>query len=818
MIPSPTLNLPVITSRETVVYPGTIISFQVENENEITALNRALEAEDRRVFIVAPRDPANISPGPDGLCLRGTLAEIVQLMRVDDGPAKLIAEGTEEAAVENYRYDGALLTADLLPLEHPLEATRNLAALQRALLDQFKTHASLVEGKIPPEIVSSVEQIENPLNLVYQIANYAQINLQKKQAILESPGLESKINTVLQAVQEENDVRELEQSILSQVRSQIGDSQREYFLNEQIKVIERELGVNEDERDLSDLNERIRKTKLTKEAREKAKSELSRLSRMQPISPEATVSRTYIETMLDLPWGKTTRDNRNLDRAEKILDEDHHALEKVKERILEYLAVLTRVREIRGPILCLVGPPGVGKTSLARSVARTLNRKFVRVALGGVRDEAEIRGHRRTYIGSMPGKVLQSLKKAGSVNPVFLLDEIDKMSHDFRGDPASALLEVLDPEQNKEFNDHYLEVDFDLSKVLFITTANTRAGIPAPLLDRMETISLAGYTEEEKVNIADRFILPRQLKAHGLKPDDLSIDRETIRGVIRNYTREAGVRNLERKMSGLCRKVVRRVVQQDAKLPFKLTATIAREMLGPPRYKDAAHQLEPELAVATGLAWTEVGGEILQVESAVLPGKGNLVLTGKQGDVMQESAKAAVSYIRGRAKELVIDPDFHQKSDLHIHLPEGAVPKDGPSAGVTMVTSLASALSGRLVRQDIAMTGEINLRGKVLRIGGLKEKVLAAHREKIMEIILPKDNEDDLEDIPQEIRDVLTFHPVESLDEVLKLMLLPDEKKSAKKSSKPKPKKSTSASSKSTTTRKPATKRPPKSPRRPQLN
>jgi len=765
-------SFPVIPQRDLVAFPRTIMTLVVTRAKSLAALNAALESEDKRLLLVTQRRHDAETPTPSELFTCGTLVDVVQLLRLSDGTAKVIAEGATRVSITSWEDGPDLQRALVAETTVGTEPSRNLEAQMRAVRAQFERHAALV-GSIPQELVMSMQQTPDPLTLGYQVAHHASFSIERKQAILEASEAEAMLMLLLQALQEENDLRELEGTINAQVRSQIGKSQREYFLNEQIKVIERELGVNDEDAELDEFEQQIEKARLSKEAREKAERELTRLSRMAAMSPEATVSRSYLETLLELPWGKYSRDNRDLDRAQRILDEDHFSLEKIKERIVEFLAVHSRVKAMRGPILCLVGPPGVGKTSLARSIARTLNRKFVRVALGGVRDEAEIRGHRRTYIGSMPGKVLQSMRKANSMNPVFLLDEIDKMSSDFRGDPASALLEVLDPEQNKSFNDHYLEIDFDLSRVMFITTANSRDGIPMPLLDRMEILTLSGYTEEEKLAIAQRFLLPRQMTEHGLKPADIEIDAPTLRWLIRSYTREAGVRGLERRVASLCRKAVRRNLQFKEALPMHIDVARVREMLGAPRFKDPAFTRVPEVGVATGLAWTEVGGELLMAEAAVFDGKGGLTLTGKLGEEMQESGKAALSWIRGHAKEYSIPPAFHKDSDIHVHFPEGAVPKDGPSAGITMTVAMISALSGRPARQDIAMTGEITLRGKILRIGGLKEKILAAYREGIREIVLPADNMDDLEDVPLPIRQEFKFHPMSKLEDALALVLLP---------------------------------------------
>ena len=721
------------------------------------------------------------------------------------------------------------LTAFVSPLDVDYEPSRNIEALRRLIINQFEEYVKMSD-KVPDELFLSIKNFDTPLQVANAIGHYAAFKTKDKQSLLETTDVEKKLRKLTKLLSNENELLELEGSIMSQVKNQIGKSQKEYFLNEQLKVIERELGItNEEDIELHELMEDMEKSKMSQEAREKVQRELGRLMKMSPMSPEATVSRTYIEWILDLPWGDFTDDRAmTLDMAQEVLDRDHFGLTKVKDRIIEYIAVHRLTRHVKGPILCLVGPPGVGKTSLARSVADSLGRKFVRISLGGVRDEAEIRGHRRTYIGSLPGKIVQSMKKAGSCNPVFLLDEVDKMSADFRGDPASALLEVLDPEQNKTFSDHYLEIDFDLSQVMFITTANTMAGIPHPLLDRMELIRLPGYTEDEKLEIAERFLVPKQTRENGLTLDHISFTRKALETIISGYTRESGVRSLEREIATICRRAAKELVQanpdiaptrpeeeevvvstkkrkskaddkpltarakakaakQAAEKEAKAAAAAAampkpemvtvtpekvRALLGPMRFKDMEITREPEIGVVTGLAWTEVGGELLPTESTVMKGRGNLVLTGKLGDVMQESAKAALSYIRSRVTKLKLPVDFHKNLDIHVHIPEGAIPKDGPSAGVTLATSMVSALTDTPVRQDIAMTGEITLRGKVLKIGGLKEKVLAAHRARIMTVIMPEENADELEEISKKVRKEMEFIQVKTLDEVLEIALV----------------------------------------------
>ena len=758
-------SLPVVPLKEIVVFPNSITPLFIVRHKSLLALEYALK-RDKRLFLVAQRNLESDHPGIEDLYNVGTIAEIVQVLRLPDGSAKILVEGHRAGRITAFETRGEHLDAAVEPIRYIDDSGKKLAALQRMVAAQFEQYAQLSD-KIPEDLALSIRSLEDALQLTNAIANYCYLRTEDKQRVLEATRASEKMMILSELLAGENELLELENKIITQVKSKIGKSQKEYFLNEQLKVIEKELGLSsEEDFELEEYEDRIKKSRMSEEAREKAFRELSRLSKMAQLSPEATVSRTYLDWLLDLPWARFTRDQADLDRAQKILDEDHYGLEKVKERIVEYLAVLKLVKQFKGPILCLVGPPGVGKTSLARSIARTLKRKFVRVSLGGVRDEAEIRGHRRTYIGSLPGKVIQSLKKAGSANPVFLLDEIDKMSSDFRGDPASAMLEVLDPEQNKAFNDHYLEVDYDLSQVMFITTANTTGGIPGPLLDRMEQIRLPGYTEDEKLQIARRFLIPKQIKAHGLTGRRVNFAVEAINTIIQRYTRESGVRNLEREIANLCRKIARTIVSE-GKADVRVTGAFVRRQLGPERYQDPTVHEKNEIGVATGLAWTDSGGELLPTECTIMAGKGNLQLTGKLGDVMQESARAALSYLRSRSDAYALPADFHKNMDIHIHLPEGAIPKDGPSAGVTLITALLSALTGRPVRQDVAMTGEITLRGKVLRIGGLKEKVIAAHRNRIRTIIMPADNMPELEEIKPEILKSLQIVPVGTVDEAI---------------------------------------------------
>ena len=767
--------LPLIPLKDIVVFPGCITPLFVMRPKSLNALEDAVAA-DKRLFLVTQKSVDVESPVGSDLFEHGTVAEVLQVLKMPDGAAKVLVEGQSVGRVLGFEQNDRLTRTLLVPYETVLDSDGPEAKI-RLVLNQFETYVRLYD-KIPDELFISIRNYENPVQIANAISHYANFKTRDKQELLETQSLEDKLVRLSQLLAMENELLELENQIMTQVRTQIGKSQKEYYLNEQLKVIEKELGLNgEDDAEIEELADKIDASKMSDEAREKATRELNRLAKMAPMSPEATVSRSYIEWLLDIPWGKSTRDKRNLAAAQEVLDRDHYGLEKVKDRITEYLAVHQLTKNVKGPILCLVGPPGVGKTSLAKSVADALGRKFVRISLGGVRDEAEIRGHRRTYIGSLPGKIIQAMKKAETVNPVILLDEIDKMSTDFRGDPASAMLEVLDPEQNKTFSDHYLEVDYSLADVFFITTANSSSGIPYPLLDRMELIRLPGYTEDEKLNIAEQYLVPKQIAANGLSDRKVEFTRRALQVLIANYTREAGVRNLEREIAKVCRRLAKELVVEGGRktrvVRQKLTPERIRAILGPQKYKDPVKSKESEVGVTTGLAWTEVGGEILPAEVTVMKGKGQLVLTGQLGDVMKESATAALSYIRSRSETLHVPEDFYKDTDIHVHIPEGAIPKDGPSAGVTMTTSMVSALTNRPVRQDIAMTGEITLRGKVLKIGGLKEKVLAAHRAHIHDIIIPSDNVDDLEDISRKIRKEMKFYPVENVSEVLEMALEP---------------------------------------------
>lgn len=758
-------NIPILPLRDVVVYPHMVIPLFVGREKSITALDTAMESG-KRILLVAQKQADIDSPAADDIYRVGTLATILQLLKLPDGTVKVLVEGASRANVLAV-HSGDYFSADIELLdEESAEVSRELDGLKRTIVSQFENYVKL-NKKVPPEILASLGSIEQPGRLADTVAAHMSLQLDEKQKVLEIEDLKKRLEHVMSLIDAEIDMLQIEKRIRGRVKQQMERSQREYYLNEQMKAIQKELGEMEDApNELAELEAKIHEGGLTDEAKEKAVAELNKLKMMSPMSAEATVVRNYIDWLVKVPWKKKTRISRKLDKAETILEADHYGLEKVKERILEYLAVQLRVRKLKGPILCLVGPPGVGKTSLGQSIARATNRQFVRMSLGGVRDEAEIRGHRRTYIGSMPGKILQNLSKVGVRNPLFLLDEIDKMSMDFRGDPSSALLEVLDPEQNTTFGDHYFEVDFDLSDVMFVCTANT-LNIPAPLLDRMEVIRIPGYTEDEKLNIAKRYLLPKQLKANGLKPAELAVSDSAIRDVIRYYTREAGVRNLERELAKICRKVVKNLLLTPKDTQTHVLPKSLPKYLGVKQFRYGRAEENDQVGQVTGLAWTEVGGELLTIEATVMTGKGKLIHTGKLGEVMQESIQAAATVVRSRAAVLGINEDFHQNLDIHIHVPEGATPKDGPSAGVGMCAALVSAITNIPVRSDVAMTGEITLRGEVLPIGGLKEKLLAAHRGGITKVLIPHENEKDLAEIPKNIKDKLDIVAVRWIDEVL---------------------------------------------------
>ncbi|MCH8958422.1 MAG: endopeptidase La [Proteobacteria bacterium] len=746
-----------------------VIPLFVGRERSIQALDKAMQ-DGKQIVLVAQTQADIDEPGVDDLYHLGTLATILQLLKLPDGTVKVLVEGGDRVRVDEYHV-GEYFSASITVLaENEDFDEREMDVLCRSVISQFEQYVKL-NKKVPPEILTSLAGIEQPGRLADTVAAHMVLKLSEKQKILEIVDVQARLEHVMGLIDGEIDVLHIEKRIRGRVKQQMEKSQREYYLNEQMKAIQKELGDMEDApNDLADLEKKIEEAGMSTEAKDKATSELNKLKLMSPMSAEATVVRNYIDWLLKAPWKKRTKVGRDLSNAQIILDEDHYGLEKVKERILEYLAVQQRVRQLKGPILCLVGPPGVGKTSLGQSIARATGRKFVRMSLGGVRDEAEIRGHRRTYIGSMPGKIIQNMAKAEVRNPLFLLDEVDKMSMDFRGDPSSALLEVLDPEQNSTFVDHYLEVDFDLSEAMFVCTANT-LNIPAPLLDRMEVIRLAGYTEDEKANIASRYLVPKQKEQNGLHEDELTISSNALLDIIRHYTREAGVRNLEREIAKICRKAVKAELLSPQKRKFRITPKQLEKYLGVRQFRYGRAEENDQVGQVTGLAWTEVGGELLTIEAAVVPGKGKLIHTGQLGEVMQESIQAAMTVVRSRAAILGIAEDFHRKLDVHIHVPEGATPKDGPSAGVGMLVALVSALTGIKVRSEVAMTGEITLRGEVLPIGGLKEKLLAAHRGGIETVLIPKENAKDLTEIPRNIKDKLDIRPVRWIDDVLEVAL-----------------------------------------------
>ncbi|MDM7323072.1 MAG: endopeptidase La [Gammaproteobacteria bacterium] len=766
--------VPVLPLRDVVVYPHMVIPLFVGREKSIAALEAAVQAN-KQILLVAQKSADVNDPGRDDLHTIGTLSQILQLLKLPDGTVKLLVEGSERVRVEQLYVLEKYFTAQITSLpEQPIEDERELEVHIRTLLSQFENYVKL-NKKIPPEILTSLVGIDDPSRLADTIAAHMPLRLDEKQRILEMTGIAERMEHLMALIEAEVDILQVEKRIRGRVKQQMEKSQREYYLNEQMKAIQKELSEMEDgPSELEELERRIEKSGMPKDARDKARAELNKLKMMSPMSAEATVVRNYLDWLLQVPWKKRNKVRNDISLAEQVLEADHYGLEKVKERILEYLAVQQRVKALKGPILCLVGPPGVGKTSLGQSIAKATNRKFARIALGGVRDEAEIRGHRRTYIGSMPGKIVQTLAKVGSKNPLILLDEIDKMAHDFRGDPASAMLEVLDPEQNSAFGDHYMEVDIDLSEVMFIATANS-LNIPGPLLDRMEVIRLAGYTEDEKVNIAQRYLVPKQMKNNGLAEGELTISEDALRDIVRYYTREAGVRNLEREISKICRKVVKEILmagsKAKAKGTIKVTPKNLDKYLGVRRFSFEKAQEQNQVGQVNGLAWTEVGGDLLTIETAVVPGKGKLTYTGQLGEVMQESIQAAMTVVRARAEQLGLEPDFYEKKDIHIHVPEGATPKDGPSAGIAMCTALVSALTGIPVRADVAMTGEITLRGEVLPIGGVKEKLLAAHRGGIRTVIIPEENRKDLVEIPKNVQAKLDIRPVKWIDQVLDIAL-----------------------------------------------
>jgi len=763
-----TIELPLLPLRDVVVYPHMVIPLFVGREKSIEALEAAMTGE-KQILLLAQKNPADDDPGEEALYRVGTIATVLQLLKLPDGTVKVLVEGEQRGSVERFIEVDGHVRAEVSLIEEAEAPDRESEVFVRSLLSQFEQYVQLGK-KVPAEVLSSLNSIDEPGRLVDTMAAHMALKIEQKQEILEIIDLSARVEHVLALLDAEIDLLQVEKRIRGRVKKQMERSQREYYLNEQMKAIQKELGdSDEGHNEVEELKKRIDAAGLPKDALTKATAELNKLKQMSPMSAEATVVRTYIDWLVQVPWKAQSKVRLDLERAENILDADHYGLEEVKERILEYLAVQKRVKKIRGPVLCLVGPPGVGKTSLAESIAHATNRKFVRMALGGVRDEAEIRGHRRTYIGSMPGRLIQKMTKVGVRNPLFLLDEIDKMGSDMRGDPASALLEVLDPEQNHNFNDHYLEVDYDLSDVMFLCTSNSM-NIPPALLDRMEVIRLPGYTEDEKINIATKYLSPKQIQANGLKKGEVEIAVEAIRDIIRYYTREAGVRGLERQIAKICRKVVKEHSREKT-FSVKVDSASLEHLLGVRKFRYGLAEQQDQIGQVTGLAWTQVGGELLTIEAAVVPGKGQLIKTGSLGDVMVESITAALTVVRSRARSLGIPVDFHEKRDTHIHMPEGATPKDGPSAGVGMCTALVSALTQIPVRADVAMTGEITLRGQVLAIGGLKEKLLAAHRGGIKTVIIPEENVRDLKEIPDNIKADLQIKPVKWIDEVLQIAL-----------------------------------------------
>ncbi|WP_421684534.1 endopeptidase La [Stutzerimonas urumqiensis] len=763
-----TVELPLLPLRDVVVYPHMVIPLFVGRDKSIAALEAAMTG-DKQILLVAQRNPADDDPDSEALYEVGTIATVLQLLKLPDGTVKVLVEGEQRGRIQRFLTAQTHVSVKVAVIDELESADREAEVFVRSLLSQFEQYVQLGK-KVPAEVLSSLTSIDEPGRLVDTMAAHMALKIEQKQEILEITELSERVEHVLALLDAEIDLLQVEKRIRGRVKKQMERSQREYYLNEQMKAIQKELGdIEEGHNEIDDLKRRIDNAGLSKDAQAKAQAELNKLKQMSPMSAEATVVRSYIDWLVNVPWKQATKVRLDLAKAEEVLDADHYGLEEVKDRILEYLAVQKRVKKLKGPVLCLVGPPGVGKTSLAESIARATNRKFVRMALGGVRDEAEIRGHRRTYIGSMPGRLIQKMTKAGVRNPLFLLDEIDKMGSDMRGDPASALLEVLDPEQNHNFNDHYLEVDYDLSDVMFLCTANSM-NIPAPLLDRMEIIRLPGYTEDEKVNIATRYLAPKQTEANGLKAGEVTFEEATLRDIIRFYTREAGVRSLERQIAKVCRKIVKEHAGSK-RISVTVTPDLLEHYLGVRKFRYGLAEQQDQIGQVSGLAWTQVGGELLTIESASVPGKGRLIKTGSLGDVMGESITAALTVVRSRAASLGIAPDFHEKQDIHIHVPEGATPKDGPSAGIGMCTALVSAMTQIPVRADVAMTGEITLRGQVLAIGGLKEKLLAAHRGGIKTVIIPEENRRDLREIPENIKQDLEIRPVKWIDEVLQIAL-----------------------------------------------
>lgn len=763
---------PVLPLRDIVVFPYMVAPLFVGRPQSIGALEKAVEDADKLIFLTTQKDPGNDNPGQDDLYTFGTLCKVVQLLKLPDGTVKVLVEGLRRGEMKSFHPGGNYHQVMIVALHEDIADSTELEAVMRAINSTFEAYVALSK-KIPAEVITTISGIHDPSRLADTVAGHLQVPIAEKQEILELLDPSRRLEHLLVLLEQEIEILQIEGRIRSRVKSQMERSQKEYYLNEQMRAIQKELGQQDEfKQEILQFEELVGNKKMSIEAQAKARAEIRKLKMMSPMSAEATVVRNYIEMLLSLPWQKGTRDRHDLIKAEEILDEDHYGLHKVKERVLEYLAVQALVKKIKGPILCLVGPPGVGKTSLGQSIAKALQRKFVRMSLGGVRDEAEIRGHRRTYIGAMPGKIIQGLRKVGVKNPVFMLDEIDKMSTDFRGDPSSALLEVLDPEQNNCFADHFLDVDYDLSQVLFVATANNLHAIPRPLHDRLEVIRIEGYSEEEKLHIARRYLLKKQTAANGLKPDQVLFSDSALYEIIRHYTRESGVRSLDRNIASVMRKLAKRALLEGKQKTFRITDKQIAKLLGVPQYKYGVREKIDQVGLATGLAWTETGGELLVVEVTTFPGQGKLTITGQLGEVMKESAQAAMSYIRSRWHELALKEDFYSKLDIHIHVPEGAVPKDGPSAGITIATALASALTGRPVRKDLAMTGEVTLRGRVLPVGGLKEKILAARRGGIERVMVPAENKKNLSELPQELTRSISVETVDHMDQVLEEALL----------------------------------------------
>ncbi len=770
------VEMPLLPLRDVVVFPHMIVPLFVGREKSIAALESAMK-EEKGIFLVAQKNAQKDDPDEDDIYQVGTVGIIIQLLRLPDGTVKVLVEGKKRGIISEYVFSQEYFLVRVTELEDTGEQdVLKIKALMRSIGEAFETYAKLTK-KIQVEVVGTISSINDPSKLTDIVISQINVKLEEKQRILEINDVSERMEAVYKLMLSEIEILEVEEKIKRRVKKQMEKTQKDYYLNEQMRAIQKEMGEKDDfKNEILELEKRLKQKKLSEEAGKKVKQEIKKLQMMAPMSAEATVVRNYIDWLLDMPWAEKSENNYTLKESEAILEEDHYGLKKVKERIIEYLAVQSLVKKNKGSILCLVGPPGVGKTSIARSVARATNRKFVRFSLGGIRDEAEIRGHRRTYIGAMPGKIIQLIKKAGTNNPVCCLDEVDKLSSDFRGDPSAALLEVLDPEQNSSFNDNYLEVDYDLSDVMFITTANVLQTIPPPLQDRMEVIRIAGYTEPEKLNIASKFLIPKILEANGLTKENVVFTEGALLTIIRQYTREAGVRNLDREISSICRKVAKKIVENGSKAAVKISSRAVQKYLGVPKFRENETEGMDRVGLTIGLAWTEVGGELLTLEASVMKGSGKMILTGKLGDVMQESAQAALTYVRARSKEFGLPDAFYKDTDIHVHVPEGAIPKDGPSAGIAMATSIASALTSRKVRGDVAMTGEITLRGRVLPIGGLKEKLLAAHRAGIKKVIIPKDNEKDLSEVPSNVLKSFEIIFVQHVDEVLNIALLPKEK------------------------------------------